>query len=89
MKDDVTLAVGNTSVDALAAIVSAKHGAAEGAVLQAFQYGALDAYDQPASATVLDRAIRRHWFGSAPGGTVWTAVPPAPLTRSRPTRSTS
>ena len=80
VQDDVTLAVGNTAVDALAAIVSARHGTGEASILQAFQYSALDAYDQPSSATVLDRAIRRHWFDSAPGGTVWRVVPPDPLT---------
>lgn len=79
VQDTVTLAAGNTAVDALSAIVSAEHGPAEGQMLQAFQYGALDAYDQPASATVLDRTVRRHWFGSVPGGTVWRVVPPAPL----------
>lgn len=91
----VTVAVGNTAIDALAAVVAKDHSPAEGQMLQAFQYGLLDSYDQPASGTVLDRAIRRHWYGAAPGGTVWRVVaiqsgpaalptpPPAKLTQAQ------
>jgi hypothetical protein len=80
VKSSVTLAVGNTSVDALSEMVSQRRGSpTEGQMLQAFQYGLLDCFDQPASGLVLDRAVRRHWFAATPGGKLWTVSSERPL----------
>lgn len=75
----VQVAVGNTAIDALAALASFNNaapadGATEASLLQAFQYQCLDLFDQPGSAEALDVAIRPHWYGATNGGTVWTIV---------------
>jgi hypothetical protein len=71
----VTVAAGNTAIDALAELVAQRWGKPlEGRMLQAFQYGLLEEFDQPASAAALDRAIRKHWYDAKPGGTLWTVV---------------
>jgi hypothetical protein len=78
----VSVAVGNTAIDALAALVrltaDPDTAATTADLLEAFQYGALDAFDQPGSSVVLDRAIRDHWFGASPAGIRWTVVNPEP-----------
>jgi hypothetical protein len=71
----VRVALGNTAVDALAAIVEQERGSsAEAALLEAFQYGLIDQLDTPGSAETLDIAIRRQWYGASSGGTGWTIV---------------
>jgi hypothetical protein len=96
---NVRVAVGNTSIEALAALTVAKGATpAEAQLLEAFQYGEMAAFDQPGSAAVLNSAIRKHWFGASPGGTRWTVVAvggngmtpdtpttPAPLTPAQQT----
>jgi hypothetical protein len=73
----VKVAIGNTAVDALAAIVVANGGSQTDAdLLQAFQYGQIDVFDQPGSAAILNQTIRSHWFGASVGGTLWTIVSP-------------
>ena len=82
----VRLAVGNTSVDALTALVEAQvreAGSPPGVtarLLEAFQYDLLAVLDQPGGDLQLERAIRDAWFGSRPAGTRWevaSADPPA------------
>jgi hypothetical protein len=75
--ETVKVAFGSTAVDALAAIVRLDGGAdaaAEADLLEAFQYGALEAYDHPGSAEELAMEIRQHWYAASPGGTLWTVV---------------
>ncbi len=72
----VQVAVGNTAIDAMAALVSLnRNNPAEGALLEAFQYHSLDLLDQPGSSEALDIAIRKHWYGATTGGTTWRIVP--------------
>lgn len=71
----VKVAVGSTAIDGLAAIVRLdRQSATEADLLEAFQYGLLDTFDEPGSAEVLNMEIRQHWFGAFPGGTLWTVV---------------
>lgn len=75
VQSKVRVAVGNTAVDALSALVRLERGnQAEADLLQAFQYGLLDELDQPGAAERLDNAIRRHWYGASPGGLRWRVV---------------
>jgi hypothetical protein len=78
------IAVGNTSVDALTALI--RFQAAQQAqptldpdLLEAFQYDLLRALDDPDGPALLDAKIHDAWFGARPGGSVWevVAVPPA------------
>jgi hypothetical protein len=74
--DKLTLAVGNTSIDALSAIVqkyadTPAHGSKEAEMLEAFQYNFLKTLDQPDGDAQLDLLVRQAWFGSVPGGTIW------------------
>ena len=76
---NMTVAVGNTSVDALSAIVAfyadtPEHGRLEAQALEAFQYNQLKTLDAPDGEAQLDLKIREAWFGSEPGGTIWTVV---------------
>ncbi|MCA1558219.1 MAG: hypothetical protein LC731_06740, partial [Acidobacteria bacterium] len=77
--DSMTVAVGNSSIDALAAIVqqyadTPQHGAAEAELLEAFQYNFLRTLDDADGEAQLDLQIRQAWFGTAPGGTIWQVV---------------
>jgi hypothetical protein len=75
----VKVAIGNTALDALAAIVRLdRDSQTEANLLEAFGYGLLDRFDRPGSAAELDMAIREHWFGASPGGSAWTVVPAEP-----------
>lgn len=76
---DLQVAVGNTSIDALAAIVglhadSPAIGAVEAELLEAFQYNFLRTLDQPDGHAQLDLQIRQAAFASATGGTFWQVV---------------
>jgi hypothetical protein len=77
--EQMQVAVGNTSIDALAAIVSLQaktpaHGAREAELLEAFQYNFLRTLDQTDGRAQLDLQIRQAAFGSVPGGTFWQIV---------------
>jgi hypothetical protein len=83
------LAVGNTSVDALTALIRLQ--AAQQAqttldpdLLEAFQYDLLRALDDPDGPALLDAQIHDAWFGSRSGGSVWevVAIPPADSTQA-------
>jgi hypothetical protein len=69
----VRVSFGNTAIDALSAIVRQDRGSqTEADMLEAFQYGLLETFDQPGSAEALNVAIRQHWYGASSGGTLWT-----------------
>jgi hypothetical protein len=86
----VRLAVGNTSIDALTALVEAqvsedgKEPEHTARLLEAFQYGLLPVLDQPGGDAQLDRAIRDAWFGSSPAGTHWEVSSADPELPSAP-----
>lgn len=76
---ELQVAVGNTSIDALASIVSLhaanpQLGPVEAELLEAFQYNFLRTLDQPDGRAQLDLQIRQAAYGSAPGGTFWQVV---------------
>lgn len=89
---EVRLAVGNTAVDAFAALVddrAAAAGSPPGAAAQLVEgalYDLLSVLDQPDGDVRLERALRDAWFGSRPGGSRWEIAaaeqrpgdPPAP-----------
>lgn len=74
---DATLAVGNTSIDALTALITQQ---AEGNpdidanLLEAFQYNLLPLLDQPNGQDLLYQAIHKAWFGSFQSGYEWVIV---------------
>jgi hypothetical protein len=72
------IGVGYTAVDALAAILDdGQSGSDIEMNLQAFQYGALETLDDPDGLAQIEQRIRRAWFGTTPGGTLWKIVPVA------------
>jgi hypothetical protein len=79
---DVTVAIGNTSADALAALIGAQaQQPAAGelvGLVQAAMCDLLDDYGTPGGSVLVDQGIEDSWFGSSPGGTVWTAVGATP-----------
>jgi hypothetical protein len=79
--DTVKVGFGNTSSDALAAInanANDPQAQTEADFLAAFQYNALDKYDQPASSEQLNIEMREHWYGASSGGTLWSILPREP-----------
>jgi hypothetical protein len=75
----VRVAVGNTTVEALAALISnqaenAGIGWVQAEILEAFQYNLLSMLDVAGGTILLDQNIRQAWFGSEPGGIQWTIV---------------
>lgn len=72
------IAVGNTSVDALAALVeyelnldNGKDGVKAAEFLEAFQYHQLNSYEKQGGQTELYAEIFKAWFGSDDGQAVW------------------
>jgi hypothetical protein len=75
VRNKVKVAIGNTAIDAMAAMVRLdKDNQTLADLLEAFQYGLLDTFDQPGSIEALNMEMRRHWFGASPGGTSWQVV---------------
>ena len=79
IREQVRVAVGNTAVDALAAMMRKQaRGAggvlAEDGLLEAFQYNLLATLDQAGGKALLDQRIRQASFGSEPGGIRWSIV---------------
>jgi len=77
--EQVRVAVGNTAMDALAALISnqaqnAGKWGVQAELLEAFQYNLLSTLDQVGGKILLDQGIRQAWFGSEPGGIRWTIV---------------
>ena len=72
------VAVGNTAIDALAAIVAENATGDAGDTLAlrlaAFQYNALSVLDQPDGTAQVEALIRKAWFGTTASGTSWTVV---------------
>jgi len=78
-----TLAVGNTSVDAMTAIIRQQAAQRPSTtidpdLLEAFQYDLLRTLDDIDGPAQLDSAIHDAWFGSTPGGCVWQVVATPP-----------
>ncbi|QIS14049.1 hypothetical protein [Nocardia arthritidis] len=66
----IEVAVGNSSIDALTALIEMKTGDTEAAsLLDAIQYGLLDTGQDGAEA--IDQAVHRAWFGPSNGGYTW------------------
>jgi hypothetical protein len=69
------LALGNTSTDALVALLKAGKGGGLGAsdaeLLEAFTLGLLGELEQPGGEETLQRALHASWFASEAGGYVW------------------
>lgn len=75
IQTNVKVAVGNTAIDALSAMVRLdKNSQTEADLLEAFQYGSLEQFDRPGSHEALNMAIRQHWYGASSGGTLWKIV---------------
>lgn len=76
--EQMTLAVGNTSIDAMTAIVANLPPVSgidvDPEVLEAFQYGLLANYADPAVHGELWRDIHAAWFSKHPGGYTWRIV---------------
>ncbi len=69
--ETATIAVGNTSIDALTALISKQAGSntsISAELLEAFQYNLLPLLDQPNGPDLLYRAIHKAWFGRYKGG---------------------
>jgi hypothetical protein len=88
------VAVGYTAIDALSSVLAQMEKSSSPTpeqiemMLAAFQYDSLSLLDEPDATAQLELRIRRAWFGSTPGGTLWQIVPVAqgqsqsdPLTR--------
>ena len=69
----VKVAIGNTSVEALSALVGATAGGQDIdlAVLEALQYGALDALDAVGGRTLVADKARQARYGASPAGQAW------------------
>ncbi|MFZ1084368.1 MAG: hypothetical protein WAN35_05340 [Terracidiphilus sp.] len=74
----VSVAVGNTSVEALTALITSQAAAAGTAVdselLEAFQLNLLDVFDRPDGAAVLTEKLRASFFQRRNGGYTWSIV---------------
>jgi hypothetical protein len=77
------IAIGNTSIDALAALMKYEldlNGGTDGAkaaeFLQAFQYHQLSTYDSQEGEDKLYNEIFKAWFGSQDGYTIWLVRDP-------------
>ena len=73
----VQVALGNTTSDALTALIAAQAQGGQGIdaeLLEALQYGLLPAYDQPDAQFELQRLIEQSWFGADSGGYRWEIV---------------
>jgi hypothetical protein len=71
----VSLAVGNTAVEALTALIAGQGGdAVDTDLLEAFQLGLLDVLDKPDAAAVLADAVHSSFFQKFTGGYVWEIV---------------
>jgi hypothetical protein len=76
----VRISVGNTSIDALTALINsqAKNAGLDGQIqpelLDAIQYDLLSTLDKVGSQTLLEQQIRQNWFNAELGGTLWQIV---------------
>ena len=72
----VKVAIGNTSVEALTALIGASSGdqSIDLTLLEALQYGVLDAIDQPGGRTLVADKMRQARYGTKSGGLSWEIV---------------
>jgi len=75
----VNIAVGNTTTDAFTALIASQLSAnnqdpSQANLFRAFQYDMLPILNQVNGDALLEERIRQEWFGSTPGGYVWTIV---------------
>ena len=72
----VKVAIGNTSVEALTALIGATSGnqSIDLTLLEALQYGVLDAVDQVAGRTLVTDKMRQARYGTKSGGLSWEIV---------------
>ncbi len=85
--ENVEMAVGNTSIDALTALIHRKQGKGgdiDVQLLEAFQYGLLNKLNEPNGDKLLYQAIHRAWFGSYEGGYKWVIVKKQDTSRDSP-----
>jgi hypothetical protein len=76
------VAIGNTAIDALAALVEYRINPSEDCgeggelaeLLEAFQYNLLSSYEAADASAELPQAIFNAWFSSASGGILWEIV---------------
>jgi len=89
------VAVGNTAVEALAALIEQKICDAENSpycpdgenvaeLMEAFQYNLIQLWDQPNGQAQIDRKTFEAQFGSTQGGTIWQVVRPTSIDQSSP-----
>lgn len=72
-------AIGNTTIDAFTALTrqqltAAGHPDETINLMRAFQYNLLPIINQVNGDAILEETIRQAWFGSEPGGYLWTIV---------------
>lgn len=94
-EESIRVAVGNTSVDALAALIQAEAqqqaqtdpndsqawlnaGNNLALLTEAAMYDLLDVYGKPGGSALIEQQVQQAWYGSNPGGTVWTVVSAVP-----------
>lgn len=86
--NSATVAVGNTSIDALTALINQQANGDQSInaqLLEAFQYNLLPVLDQPNGPELLYRAIHKTWFGKQNGGYEFVIVKtPSDQTGSSP-----
>ncbi|MEJ2169564.1 MAG: hypothetical protein P8X90_29010 [Desulfobacterales bacterium] len=76
---EVDIAVGNTAIDALSALVQKHLGdqyPQAGEILQAFQYKLLNEMDKQGFEARLLEGIREQWFGESHTGRLWQILEP-------------
>lgn len=76
----VFVSIGNTTADALTALIAKQHqdhpeaGSIDPRIIEAFQYNMLNYLEERNGMEKLEQKIHEAWFGSLPGGTVWEVV---------------
>jgi hypothetical protein len=89
------VAVGNTAVEALAALIEQQICAGEDSpycpdgenvaeLMEAFQYNLIQLWDQPGGQAQIDKQAYQARFGSTQGGTIWQVVRPTSINQSSP-----
>jgi len=74
-KPPVSIAVGNTAVEALTALIAGQGGdAIDTDLLEAFQLGLIDVLDKPDAGAALSDAVHSSFFQKYTGGYVWEIV---------------
>lgn len=75
--DSATLAIGNTAIDALTALIGKQavgNDRIHARLLEAFQYNLLPVLDQPNGPLLLERAIHKAWYGTANARFEWEII---------------